>query len=82
MLASRSKAHEDFMNHGHGLALSSWDAWFCAYQYAAEINSPILNLIEKGCDYAEKMKPIPERYLAAAQSLFYEAISKCSQARQ
>ena len=66
-------AHNDFLIHGHALATSCWSAWWCAYQYAAEIKSPLLTLIDKGCDYAEKMLPIPSKYLKAAQKLWKQA---------
>lgn len=71
MNASRlSTAHNDFLIHGHKLANSDWSAWWCAYQYATEIGSPLLPLIDKGCNYAEQMRPVPAKYLNAAQKLW------------
>jgi hypothetical protein len=69
-----SQAHNDFLNHGHALAQSSWSAWYSAYRYAEEIKSSLLPLIDKGCDYAEKMKPIPTKYLNAGERLYRQAI--------
>jgi hypothetical protein len=75
MVPKLTQAHNDFLHHGHGLSNSNWSAWWCAYQYAAEVDSPLLPLIDKGCDYAEKMKPIPNKYLKAAERLFHDAVS-------
>ena len=71
---TRTKAHKDFLNHGHALARSAWSAWYTAYQYAAEIQSPLLPLIDKGCDYAEKQRHVPDKYLRAAEALYNSAL--------
>lgn len=72
-----TEAHRQFLNFGHTLVNSNWSAWYCAYQYASEINSNLLPLIEKGCDYAEQMKRIPEKYLRAGEELFNQAMKAC-----
>ena len=64
-----------FLNHGHGLSCSSWSAWFTAFQYADSLGSPLLKEIDKGCDYAGQQKHVPQRYLAAAERLYSEAIN-------
>jgi hypothetical protein len=73
-----TKAHTDFLNHGHGLANSNWSAWYCAYQYAAEINSPLLGLIDRGCNYAYKQQHVPAKFLSAAEKLYRQAIDSVS----
>jgi hypothetical protein len=74
-----TKAHNDFLNRGHALILSGWTAWWTAYQYAAETKSPLLSLIDKGCDFAERQRPVPAKYLRAAEQLFQEALSAAGQ---
>jgi hypothetical protein len=76
-----TKEHSDFANQGHNLASSNWSAWWCAYQYAASVKSDLLPLIDKGCDYAEKQKHVPQKYLAAAETLYWQAIDRLAKAR-
>lgn len=68
-------ALRNFQAHGHKLDCSDWSAWFTAFQYANSIGSPLLPLIDKGCDYAEKQRRVPDKYLKAAERLFAQAMA-------
>jgi hypothetical protein len=69
-----TKELNDFLNHGNRLDCSNWSAWFAAYRYAESIGSPLLPLIDKGCDYAEQQRHVPKKYLDAAERLFRQAM--------
>lgn len=69
-----TKELQDFRNHGHKLDRSDWSAWFTAFRYAESVRSPLLPLIDKGCDYAERQRHVPEKYLRAAEQLYQDAM--------
>ena len=65
----------NFQSHGHKLATSDWTAWCTALDYAEAIGSPLAALIDRGCDYAEQQRPVPDKYLRAAERLFAQAMA-------
>lgn len=71
-----STSRAQFLAHGHKLANSNWTAWYCAYQYASEFHKDVLPMIDKGCNYAEKQKPVPMKYLKVAEALYQTALKE------
>lgn len=71
-----SLTRTNFVNHGHKLDTSDWSAWYSAYKYAEEHHPEYVKAIDKGCDCADKQKPVPDKYLKVAQQLYATALKE------